>query len=77
MHYPLDIICGGILGWLVGYMFFRILIYIETRKYFSWFPEKPEVKINDRDAAVIYVIFAVIMMTILLSSRTLHHYGYL
>jgi len=77
VHYPLDILGGAILGWLVGFLFFKLLMYTENHFFISGFPVIEKTKLSNQQSSVIYLVFGVLSISVLTTAYILHHYGYL
>jgi undecaprenyl-diphosphatase len=77
VHYPLDIIFGGLLGWLIGYGTFKLMMIIEFRYFFAKNPKINKTILTNRQAGTILLVFSVLSATILIMAWLLHHYNYL
>ncbi len=76
-HYPLDVIAGLIFGIASGILFYRLLIFIETRFFISQFPRFEKTRLKQQNAGLIFLTFLTIAVTILLAVHILHKYNYL
>lgn len=77
VHYPFDIIGGALVGWGIGYGFFKALIFIETHFFITRNPKIEKTGINVEQSSVILIVFLVLMSTVFITSGILHYYGYL
>ena len=77
VHYPLDILGGAVLGWLIGVLFFKLLMFVENRYLFSRLPEIQKTQLSNSQSTIIILVFVVLMVTVFIVSGVLHHYGYL
>jgi undecaprenyl-diphosphatase len=77
VHYPLDIIGGAVLGWGIGELCFKLLMFFENRYLISRSPEIAKTKLYDTQSQTIILVFVVLMFTVFSVSGILHHYGYL
>jgi undecaprenyl-diphosphatase len=77
VHYPLDIVGGALLGLLVGEGFYRVYLFASARKWFSRLNGLESFKLPDSQAIIIYLVFAVLMVTVFTVTSILHHYNYL
>ncbi|HKJ78826.1 MAG TPA: phosphatase PAP2 family protein [Prolixibacteraceae bacterium] len=77
VHYPLDIIGGALLGWLVGWGFYKLLMFIETRFFLARNPKIEKTNLQPLQFATIFLVFAVLSITVVIVSYLLHHYNYL
>ena len=77
VHYPFDIIGGALVGWGIGYAFFKVLIFIETHFFLTRNPKIEKTGLSTEQLGVILVVFVVLMSTVCITSGILHYYGYL
>jgi len=77
VHYPLDILGGAVLGWLIGVGGYKLLVLVENRYFKKHQPEISETKLENSQSVIIYLVFSVLMTTVFIVSSILHHYGYL
>lgn len=77
VHYPLDIIGGAVLGWIIGVGGYKLLMLVENRYFKKHQPEISETKLENSQSVIIYLVFIVLMTTVFIVSSILHHYGYL
>jgi undecaprenyl-diphosphatase len=77
VHYPLDIIGGAVLGWGIGELCFKLLMFFENRYLVSRSPEIAKTQLYDTQSHTIILVFVVLMFTVFSVSGILHHYGYL
>ncbi|MBN1819932.1 MAG: phosphatase PAP2 family protein [Prolixibacteraceae bacterium] len=76
-HYPLDIIAGMIFGIFLGWLFYRIVMFIEDHFFVTRPPNFRKTNLSNGGAAVVFLIFIVITGTMLILTRHLYHYQYL
>lgn len=76
-HYPLDIIGGWILGISLGILFYKLLIFIETRFFISRMPRFEKTPLKSKNAGLIFLSVTSIIITILMAVEILHKYNYL
>ena len=77
VHYPLDILGGAVLGWLIGIGGYKLLVFVENRYFKKHQPEISETKLENSQSVIIYLVFIVLVATVFIVSSILHHYGYL
>jgi len=77
VHYPLDILGGAVLGWLIGVGGYKLLVLVENRYFKKHQPKISETKLENSQSVIIYLVFSVLITTVLIVSSILHHYGYL
>lgn len=66
VHYPLDLICGGLVGWFIGWALFRMLMFVENRFFFGRSPKIEKTTLSRKDAGVIALVFIVSVFTVFL-----------
>ncbi len=77
VHYPLDVIGGAIIGWGAGYVFFKVLLFIENRFFVARQPKIEMTSLPDADFRIIFLAILVLLSTVFITSSILHYYGYL
>ncbi len=77
VHYPLDIIGGALLGWGIGYLFYKLLIFTETHFFLIKNPKINKTRLGRQHVWVILLTFLVLSITVFTTSGILHYYGYL
>lgn len=77
VHYPLDILGGAILGLLIGEGIFRFYRIATRHNWFLRLKGNDSVSLSDEQAGIIYLVFAVLVFTMLTVAFILHHYNYL
>jgi len=77
VHYPLDILGGAILGWLIGFLFFKLLMFTENHFLLSGLPRIQKTRLSAAHAGIIVLVFFVLCLTAFIVASILHHYGYL
>jgi undecaprenyl-diphosphatase len=77
VHYPLDIAGGALLGLVIGEGFFRFYAFGAHRQWFSRLKGSDSVSLPNSHSVIIYLVFAVLMVTVFAVTSILHHYNYL
>ena len=77
VHYPLDILGGAVLGWIIGVGCYKLLVLVDNRYFKKRQPKISETKLENSQSVIIYLVFIVLMTTVFIVSSILHHYGYL
>ena len=77
VHYPLDILGGAVLGWIIGVGSYKLLVLVENRYFKKRQPKIAETKLENSQSVIIYLVFSVLITTVFIVSSILHHYGYL
>jgi undecaprenyl-diphosphatase len=77
VHYPLDIVGGTILGWTIGVLCFKLLMFVENHFLLSGLPRIQKTRLTNQQTGVVTLVFIVLITTVFIASSILHHYGYL
>jgi undecaprenyl-diphosphatase len=77
VHYPLDILGGVILGWLVGVLVYKLVMFVENRFLFLRTPKIENTVLAQSQTGIIGLVFTVLMVTVFIVTGLLHHYNYL
>lgn len=77
VHFPLDIIGGALLGWLIGYGIFKLLMVVENNFFLAAYPKIETTNLASSQMGIIFLVFVVMSATVLIVSYILHHYNYL
>jgi undecaprenyl-diphosphatase len=73
-HYPLDILGGWILGIFLGVLFYRLLIFTETRFFISRIPSLRKTPLRRSNGNLILLTMITITVTLLLVVEIFHKY---
>lgn len=76
-HYPLDIIGGWLFGIGLGILFYRLLIFVETRFFVARFPRFEKTPLRSSGGALVFFSFWAVTGTMLIITWVLHYYNYL
>jgi undecaprenyl-diphosphatase len=77
VHYPLDILGGALLGWGIGVLLYKLLIFTENRFWAEKQPDTTTIKLEKNQSIIVLLVFAVLLTTVFIVTSILHHYGYL
>jgi undecaprenyl-diphosphatase len=77
VHYPLDLLGGAILGWLIAVGMYKLMMFIENHFFVARKPKLETTNLKPQQAGLIFLVFAVMMCTVFISTYLLHHYNYL
>ncbi len=77
VHYPLDILGGAILGGLLGFLFYKLMMFVENHFFFSRSPKIEKTTLLRAQSGIIWLVFVVLFTSVFISSYLLHHYNYL
>ena len=74
VHYPLDLICGGLIGWGVGWGLYKLLMFVENHFFFGRFPKIEKTALSRKDSGIIALVFFVSVVTVFLVVAQLHFF---
>lgn len=77
VHYPLDILGGAILGWFLGYLFYKMLMFVENHFFIARSPRIEKTRLDNLQTGTVFLVFAVLATTVFIVVSILHHYNYL
>ena len=77
VHYPLDLIGGAILGWILGVLFYKIMMFIENHFFIARTPKIEKTVLANKQVGIIFLVFGVLGTTVLIMTSILHYYNYL
>jgi undecaprenyl-diphosphatase len=75
-HYPLDILTGWIIGIAAGWLFFRLMTWVETKATGSRRQAKVKL-LPDIQAVLLALVFGSVLLTLLTAVYILHKYSVL
>ena len=75
VHYPLDILSGLLFGLMVGYLLYRLLLFIETRFWLLKLPKITDIHLSKKEFQTILIIFlTMIGLTLIIVARLQHYH---
>ena len=74
VHFPLDILGGVVFGYLLGWILYKIMMFIENHFFIARQPKIGKTRLDTSDAVVILLVLVVTICTMLILTRHLHHY---
>ena len=77
VHYPLDLIGGALLGWLIGLGMFKLLMVVENNYFLAKNPKIAKTNLSSGQMTIVMLVFLVMASTVFIVSFLLHHYNYL
>ena len=77
VHYPIDLIGGAILGWIIGVSVHKLLMFVENHFFFGRSPKIEKTVLEVRQAGIVWLVTVVLVSTVFLVTGILHHYNYL
>ncbi len=77
VHYPLDIIGGALLGWIIGWVFFKLLMFVENHFFLARIPKIATTDLQPEQLRVILLILSVMVISVLIAVSLLHRYNFL
>ena len=77
VHYPFDIIGGALLGWIIGWAFYKLLMFVENHFFLARNPKIEKTDLRPKQFGRIFLVFSVVAVTAFIVTYLLHHYNYL
>ncbi|HPF52397.1 MAG TPA: phosphatase PAP2 family protein [Draconibacterium sp.] len=77
VHYPLDLLCGALLGWGVGYSVFKLMMFIENHFFYTRSPKIEKTSLSAEQSGIIWIVYLVLIATMFIISYLLHHFNIL
>ncbi|QIA07030.1 phosphatase PAP2 family protein [Draconibacterium halophilum] len=77
VHYPLDLICGGLVGWLIGWGLYKLMMFVENHFFFGRSPKIEKTAISTKDTGTMVLVFSVLVSTFFIAVFILRHYNLL
>ncbi len=77
VHYPLDILGGAILGWLIAYAMYKLMMFIENHFFIAKSPKIEKTKLSKTNFKIVFLVFSVSVLSFTIMTYILHHYNYL
>jgi undecaprenyl-diphosphatase len=77
VHYPLDILGGAVLGWLIGVGTYKALMFVEIHFFLAKNPKIEHTNLETKQSGLIFLVFCVLAIAVVIMTSLLHHYNYL
>ena len=77
VHYPLDVVGGALLGWFLGVLMFKVLMFFENHFFIARAPKISKINLSVSDVRTVYLVFAILAMSVTIMTYILHHFNYL
>lgn len=77
VHYPLDILGGAILGWILALVFYKLLMFVENHFFIARSPRIEKTHLTNSQSLVLYLAFSILVSTLFIVVYILHYYNYL
>lgn len=77
VHYPLDLLGGALVGWVVGFVIYKLLIFVEQRFFKARSPQIGETALSVDQSKIIWLVYVLLMSGMFITTYLLHHYNYL
>ena len=77
VHYPLDILGGAILGWLIAFVMFKLMMFVENHFFIAKSPKIEKTKLSKTNFKIVFLVFSVSVLSFTIMTYILHHYNYL
>ena len=75
-HYPVDILAGWLLGLFTGWLFFRLMLWVELKA--SGSRSRAKIRpLSDSGAGLLAVVMFTVILTLLVAVYLLHKYNFL
>ncbi len=77
VHYPLDLVGGALLGWGVGVLVYKLMMFVENHFFYTRSPKVEKTALPASQSGIIWLVFGVVVSTFFIVTYILHHYNYL
>jgi len=77
VHYPSDLIGGALLGWVIGIMTHKLLMFVENHFFLARNPKIEKTDLKPIQFRNIFLVFSVLVAAMFIISHLLHYYNYL
>ncbi len=77
VHYPLDILGGATLGWLIAFAMYKLMMFIENHFFIAKSPKIEKTKLSKTNFKIVFLVFSVSVLSFTIMTYILHHYNYL
>ena len=77
VHYPLDIVGGALLGWLIGIGTFKLLMFFENYFFIARRPKIEKTNLTSKQFGIVFLVFVVLASTVVITAYLLHRFNYL
>ena len=77
VHYPLDLLGGALLGWGVGYLIFKLMMFVENHFFYTRSPKIEKTTLSAEQSGTIWLVYIILMAGMFITSYLLHHYHFL
>lgn len=74
VHFPLDIAGGIIFGYFLGFLFFKLLMFVENHFFVARPPNIRKSVLYLKDALVISLVLAVTFILLIIVARNIHYF---
>ncbi len=74
VHFPLDIVGGIMLGYFLGYLFFRLMMFVENHFFIARQPAIQKSGLYIKHVVIIILVLLVIATVLLFTTHILLHY---
>lgn len=71
VHYPFDILTGIIVGLLIGYFMFKLLLWIEINFFLLKIPKLEDTCLSSRENKILFFALVIIIATVLMAVNQL------
>ena len=74
LHYPLDILTGIIVGILIGYFIYKLMLFTENRFFIIKNSKIAESGLNNQEVLIIFLVLVIFITIVLLTVNRILHY---
>ncbi|QGY45114.1 phosphatase PAP2 family protein [Maribellus comscasis] len=77
VHYPTDILFGALLGWGIGWIMFKTLMFLDIHFFGTRMPKIETTGLAIKQSGTVFLVFLTLTTTVLIVVSILHYYNYL
>ncbi|NQU53794.1 MAG: phosphatase PAP2 family protein [Bacteroidetes bacterium] len=77
VHYPLDVLGGAVLGWLLGVTMYKLLMFVENHFFIARSPKIAKTNLSVNNVRTVFLVFGVSVLSFTIMTYILHHYNFL
>ncbi len=77
VHYPLDIIGGALLGWIIAFGCFKMMMFVEKFFFVRRRPKIETTKLKTKQLGQVLLVFLILALTVSIMTYILHRFNYL
>jgi undecaprenyl-diphosphatase len=77
VHYPLDILGGAVLGWIIAVGTHKMLMFFENFFFIARRPKIETTNLSSKQMGLIFLVFMVLSATVVITTYILHNFNFL